>query len=51
MREPQEPVEEKRYAFSSACFAAGVFGTIHWTKTYGVLGYEETTQMEDFILA
>ena len=52
MREPQEPVEEKKIRFLIRLFLPlACSGTIHWTKTYGVLGYEETTQMEDFILA
>lgn len=52
MREPQDPAEEKKIRFLIRLFLPlACSGTIHWTKTYGVLGYEETTQMEDFILA
>lgn len=52
MREPQDPAEEKKILFLIRLFLPlACSGTIHWTKTYGVLGYEETTQMEDFILA
>ena len=52
MRQPQDDTEEKKIRFLIRLFLPLACScTIHWTQTYGVLGYEETTQMEDFILA
>jgi len=52
MREPQDETEERRIQFLIRLFLPLACScTIHWTQTYGVLGYGETMQMEDFILA
>ena len=52
MREPPEETEERRILFVIRLFLPlSCSYTIHWTQTYGVLGYEETMQMEDFVLA
>lgn len=52
MRQPYDETEEKRIGYLIRLFLPLAYScTIHWTRTYGVLGYEETTQMEDFILA
>lgn len=52
MRQPQDETEERRIRFLIRLFLPlACSWTVHWTQTYGVLGYEETTQMEDFILA
>lgn len=52
MRQPYDEAEEKKLRFLIRLFLPlACFCTIHWTRTYGVLGYEETLQMEDFILA
>lgn len=52
MRQPQDENEERRLQFLIRLFLPlECSGTIHWTQTYGVLGYDETMQMEDFILA
>jgi len=52
MRQPYDDTEEKRIQFLIRLFLPLACScTIHWTQTYGVLGYEETTPMEDFVLA
>lgn len=52
MRQPPEETEERRILFVIRLFLPlSCSYTIHWTQTYGVLGYEETMQMEDFVLA
>lgn len=52
MRQPPEETEERRILFFIRLFLPlSCSYTIHWTQTYGVLGYEETMQMEDFVLA
>ena len=52
MRQPYEEKEEHRILFLIRLFLPLASShTIHWTQTYGVLGYEETMQMEDFVLA
>lgn len=52
MRQPPEEMEERRILFFIRLFLPlSCSYTIHWTQTYGVLGYEETMQMEDFVLA
>lgn len=52
MREPPDETDQKKIRFLIRLFLPLFCScTIHWTRTYGVLGYEETMQMEDFILA
>lgn len=52
MRQPKDEAEEKRIRFLIRLFLPlSCSCTIHWTQTYGVIGYEETMQMEDFVLA
>ncbi len=52
MREPLDDTDEKKIQFLIRLFLPiSCSYTIHWTQTYGVLGYEETMQMEDFVLA
>lgn len=52
MRCPQDETEERRIRFLIRLFLPLACScTVHWTQTYGVLGYEETMQMEDFVLA
>lgn len=52
MREPFDADAEKKIRFLIHLFLPlSCSCTIHWTRTYGVLGYEETMRMEDFILA
>lgn len=52
MRQPYEKKEEHRILFFIRLFLPFTsIHTIHWTQTYGVLGYEETMQMEGFVLA
>ncbi|MDE7312400.1 MAG: hypothetical protein K2N87_12405 [Eubacterium sp.] len=52
MRQPWEETEEKKLRFLIRLFLPLACSyTIHWTKTYGVIGYEDTMQMEDFVLA
>jgi len=52
MRQPQDETDENKIRFLIRLFLPlSCSCTVHWTQTYGVLGYEETMQMEDFILA
>lgn len=52
MRQPYDETEEKRLQFLIRLFLPLACScTVHWTQTYGVVGYEGTMQMEDFVLA
>ncbi len=52
MRQPHDGTDEKRLQFLIRLFLPLACScTIHWTMTYGVIGYEQTMQMEDFVLA
>ncbi len=52
MRQPFEDAEERRLKFLIRLFLPLACScTIHWTRTYGVIGYEKTMPVEDFILA
>lgn len=52
MRQAYDGAEEKKLMFLIRLFLPlSCSGTIHWTQTYGVVGYGETLQMEGFILA
>lgn len=52
MRQPFAEPEEKKLRFLIWLFLPlSCSCTIHWTKTYGVIGYEDTMRMEGFVLA
>ncbi len=52
MRQPWEETAEKKLRYLIRLFLPlSCLCTIHWTKTYGVVGYEDTMQLEDFVLA
>ncbi len=52
MRQPHDDEEERRLRFLIRLFLPVSYSsTIHWTRTYGVIGYEETMHSEEFILA
>lgn len=52
MREPQNVHTEKRLFFLIQMFLPFSFAyVVHWTETYGVIGYEETMQLGSFVLA
>lgn len=52
MRQPYEEAEEHRLQCLIWLFLPlSCFCTVHWTKTYGVIGYEETMRTEAFLLA
>ena len=52
MREPWNEQTEKRLLFLIGLFLpVSASYTVHWIKTYGVVGYEETMELESFVLA
>ncbi len=52
MRQPYEEAQEKKVLFLARLFLPLTCAcTIHWTKTYGAIGYGETMRLEEFVLA